>query len=255
MEIRAISALRRARPDGIAVSPSGSGFVVAHGGDHVVVDGARFRQWILNSACLLRGKFSNHSLERHKAIRPQEPLQITRARTDAHSNVRRARISGERNAMLLPPRLKSDAHLRRTANLFRWHLQIRVFIPVFRISMRAVRERGLDFQLVDRLIRIRLRQRNPNPRNFRIRGQSGNSGEIRKFEAADASAWLRQTRKPVPDTGDHRNKSKRHKRSLARFHGEIFLQASTAWRLNRVDQLKLQTGYLPAGPAVSGLLK
>src|SRR5260370_13133811 len=106
MEIRAISALGGARPDRIAVSPAGSGFVVAHGGDHVVVDCARFRKWILKSACLLRGKFSDNSLKGHTAIRLQEPLQITRARV----HVCAVLIAGERNAMLLPPGLKLYTH-------------------------------------------------------------------------------------------------------------------------------------------------
>src|ERR1700719_4742319 len=43
MEIGAVAPLGPARPDRIAVPPARSRFVVAHGGDHVIVDGARFR--------------------------------------------------------------------------------------------------------------------------------------------------------------------------------------------------------------------
>src|ERR1700681_730379 len=49
VEIRAVAALGSASPYRVAVSPTGAGFVVAHGCDDVVVDRACFREWLLDS--------------------------------------------------------------------------------------------------------------------------------------------------------------------------------------------------------------
>src|SRR6267143_4012219 len=69
VEISAVATLGRAGPYRIAVAPTGAGLVVAHRGDHVIVDGPRFLQRVLDSACLLRGEFRDDPLERHAAVR------------------------------------------------------------------------------------------------------------------------------------------------------------------------------------------
>ena len=45
MEVGAISALGGASPDSVAAAPANTGFVIAHGGNHVLVDVAGFFKW------------------------------------------------------------------------------------------------------------------------------------------------------------------------------------------------------------------
>src|SRR5260370_42637854 len=52
----------------IAVSPTWAGLIEAHGGDDVVVDCARFRDWVLDSTCLLRREIRDGPLNRHAAV-------------------------------------------------------------------------------------------------------------------------------------------------------------------------------------------
>src|SRR4029077_17352981 len=92
--------------------------------------------------------------------------------------------------------------------------------------MSGVSERRLDFQIVDRLIGTRLRQRNPNPRNFCLRRQPRNSREVRKLETPLRSTRFRKRRKTAPNSCDRRDESKRRKPTLARLHGKAFLQAN-----------------------------
>src|SRR5258708_32706783 len=80
VEMSAVAALGGASPYRIAVSPTGAGLIVAHGGDDVVVDCARFRDWVLDSTCLLRRKFRDGPLKRHAAVWLEEALKICRGR-------------------------------------------------------------------------------------------------------------------------------------------------------------------------------
>src|SRR5260370_30883441 len=113
MEICAVAALSRTRPDRIAVAPPGSGFVIAHRRDHVVVDGPRFRHRVLYSFCLLRGKFPDDSPKRHALVWLQKALPLSRV----HSCFRSDRLRTQPNPMLLPRRLTMDTHLLRRSML------------------------------------------------------------------------------------------------------------------------------------------
>src|SRR5260370_40521999 len=78
VEISAVAALGRARPYRIAVAPTGTRLVVAHGGDDEVVDCPRFREWVLESACLLRGQVRDGSVKRDAAVRLKETPESLR---------------------------------------------------------------------------------------------------------------------------------------------------------------------------------
>src|SRR3989442_12488845 len=62
VKISAVATLGRAGPYGIAVAPTGACFVVAHGGDDVVVDCSRFLQGVLDSTRFLLSELSDDSL-------------------------------------------------------------------------------------------------------------------------------------------------------------------------------------------------
>src|SRR5713226_631520 len=78
VEIGAVAALGRAGPYRIAVTPTGAGLVVAHSGDDEVVDCPRSREWVLDSACLLRGEFRDGSVKRHATVRLKETPESLR---------------------------------------------------------------------------------------------------------------------------------------------------------------------------------
>src|SRR5467141_2410224 len=75
VEISAVATLGRAGPYRIAVPPTGAGLVVAHRGDDVVVDCSRFRERVLDPTRLLRRELRDDSVERHAAVRFEEPLK------------------------------------------------------------------------------------------------------------------------------------------------------------------------------------
>src|SRR5437879_3082004 len=57
MKVGAVAVLGGASPDGIAAAPTFAGFVVAHGGDDVIVDVAGFLERRSVAGGLLAGKF------------------------------------------------------------------------------------------------------------------------------------------------------------------------------------------------------
>src|SRR5258708_12773168 len=77
-----------------------------------------------------------------------------------------------------------------------------------RMSVLLIGERRLDLQAADRLIWIRLRQRNPNPQSLGAWWRGGNSGEISKFEVAYGSIRLRPSRESRPENSERKSKSK-----------------------------------------------
>src|SRR5205807_7435509 len=76
VEIGAVAAFGRARPNRIAVAPARAGFVIAHSSFHVVVDGSGFCERLLDPFGLLGGEIGNHSLNRHQAIRLKEAWEF-----------------------------------------------------------------------------------------------------------------------------------------------------------------------------------
>src|SRR5258708_37255394 len=87
-----------------------------------------------------------------------------------------------------------------------------------RMSVLLIGERRLDLQAADRLIWIRLRQRNPNPQSLGAWWRGGNSGEISKFEVAYGSIRLRPSRENRPQNSERQSKSKDQSNDPARKH-------------------------------------
>src|ERR1700720_4625941 len=63
MEVGAVAVLGSAGPDGVAAAPAFAGFVVAHGGDDVIVNVAGFLERRGVSGGLLAGKFGDGAVE------------------------------------------------------------------------------------------------------------------------------------------------------------------------------------------------
>src|SRR5260370_5196576 len=120
-------------------------------------------------------------------------------------------------------------------------------------------ERRFDLQAADRLVWIRLRQRNPNSQTLGSRGAGGNSREIRKFEVAYGSTLLRPSGESRPENSERESESKAKSNGRARNHwrkppSENRQSGLVLTReLGEVTQTSKEN--LPAGPAVSGLFK
>src|SRR6266852_7001685 len=75
MEISAVATLGRTGPYRIAVAPTRAGLVVAHGGDDVIVDCARFLQRVWDPTRLLCRELRDDAVERHAAVRFEKTLK------------------------------------------------------------------------------------------------------------------------------------------------------------------------------------
>ncbi len=64
--------------------------------------------------------------------------------------------------MLVARYLETHAYVCQRVQLFSRNLKIEVLVAVFRIATLRVGKWGFDLHATDRLVRIRLRQRNPN---------------------------------------------------------------------------------------------
>src|SRR5712664_759718 len=215
VEISAVAAFGRAGPYRIAGHPTGAGLVVTHRGDHVVVDCSRFLQWVLDTTRLLRREICDDPLERHAAVRLKETWENRRVR---RRRLRADQVRVQLNAVFLAGYLKAHANLRQRVHLCRRNLQIKVLVAVFRIAVLRIGERRFDFHAADRLVWIRLRQRNPNSQTFGSRGAGGNSSKISKFEVAYGSIRLRPGRVCRPESSERKSKSKTQSNGPARNH-------------------------------------
>src|SRR6516164_6216612 len=69
MEVRAISSLGRACPNGVSLAPAFAGFVVTHRGNHVFVDVPRFFQLSGVTSRMLFRQLGDRAVERHELVR------------------------------------------------------------------------------------------------------------------------------------------------------------------------------------------
>src|SRR5580704_107357 len=158
VEIGTVATLGGASPDSITVTPACAGLVVTHRSDDVVVDGARFREWILKSFCLLGRKIRYDAVKRDAAVWLQEALKFWRELW-----LGRGWVSAEHYAVFVASYFEAYAYLGRRGDLGRWNLQIHILVAVLRIAILGIGKRRLDFQVGDSLVWTRLRQGNPNP--------------------------------------------------------------------------------------------
>src|SRR5437899_9674540 len=69
MKVGAVAVLGGASPDGIAAAPAFAGFVVAHGGNDVIVNVAGFLERRSVAGGLLAGKFGDGAAKRNEFVR------------------------------------------------------------------------------------------------------------------------------------------------------------------------------------------
>src|SRR5215469_5717065 len=138
MEIHAIALLGCARPNRIAVTPSGTGLVVAHSGQNIVVNSPSLCERLLDPSCFLCGKLRDLSLEGHETVRLKKALEIS---WNGRGRIVCELLIVQGSAVLASRHVKTHADLRQSICLRGWHLKVQEFVAVFCLTMPYVGQR------------------------------------------------------------------------------------------------------------------
>src|SRR5258708_12052373 len=95
MEIGAIATLRSAGPDGVAAAPAFAGFVIAHGGEHVIVDMTGLLDGGGITGGVLPGKLGDGAVERNEFVGFEVALQAWIARHPGGKRSKRSPPPGD----------------------------------------------------------------------------------------------------------------------------------------------------------------
>src|SRR6266576_3811175 len=95
MEIGAVATLCSACPEGVAAAPAFAGFVIAHGGEHVIVDMAGLLDGGGITGSVLPGKLGDGAVERNEFVGFEVALQAWIARHRGGAVLKCSRVEGD----------------------------------------------------------------------------------------------------------------------------------------------------------------
>src|SRR5260370_15009465 len=211
MEIGAIATLRSAGPDGVAAAPAFAGFVIAHGGEHVVVDVTSLLDGSGIPGGVLFGKLGDPAVERNEFVGLKESLQVRIARRRSGDSLEGSRVQG--NPVLAAHGRESQHHIKASCGLLRCRGEGRKRIPVFEITALDVTHGTIKVQTTNVLVAIGLRPRNPEMSGSGGILTSRNMHLIREFERASRNCCTRfRSSLAARMSGKDRNKCETHNR-------------------------------------------
>ena len=158
MEVGAVTALGGASPDGVAAAPAFAGFIVAHGGDDVLVNVASFLDLSGVARSVLLGEAGDGATEGHEFV----GLKVTVERGIGGRD-RRVVYSGasESNFVFVASGGETKSDVEAGSGLLRRGLKFGESVLVLGVAALRVGDGAIDVQAAHFLIAIGLRQGNP----------------------------------------------------------------------------------------------
>ena len=157
MEVGAVAFLSIAGVEYVATSPSGSRFVVAHGGENVVIDGARFVEVPTLALCDIGSEIRGQTGNRHQSVGLKILLALLLGERRGDKFASASREGGTLATHDVIFNLKMQFGLSRTRSFRVIHL-----VVIFRIARFFQRQIALSGNDLNLLIGVGLGRRNPN---------------------------------------------------------------------------------------------